>query len=262
MFSHRKYLFLSISIIFLASVLFPMTGATKARDEIIEVFTSKMDASEIKLVGKTKTPNAKVDVDKMKTILASLYCREMGPVMWKKKIRCFSDKAVTQIAEPFTNTLSLLKSGQKIQFTAKEKSGETRGELFVTSSGMVFKFIRFHGKTHIDEQSTKIDTSPEIPYNWKFVAEEGQAIVVSKRFLGMTQNRQDMVTVLREKPIDIAAESASPGNVAHNPEQVTGPSEDLDALKEKIKFLDELRQENLISEEVYQQKVEELLKGI
>ena len=77
-----------------------------------------------------------------------------------------------------------------------------------------------------------------------------------------------MVTVLREKSIDTAAESGSLENVGHNPEHtlwgtgVTGPSEDLDKLKKKIKFLDELRKENLITEEAYQQKVEELLKGI
>ena len=93
----------------------------------------------------------------------------------------------------------------------------------------------------MDSQSVEQESGGELLVNWKLAPQKGQSYFITANLLGMKKAVKVWITVPLKNRKKLKTRSDT-------------------GIKEKLKFLKELREENLISRQDYEEKVKELLK--
>lgn len=182
-----------------------------------------------------------------------------GPVFTKKDIQ--------KTKRLLSKTLNKVHVQNIIEFEVESESGTTKGHLFASGGKLHWRFFEIQGAKY------SLTGNPMAQYGtaWQLVPGKGQGFHVTDRFLG-TKRWTNWI----EAKIDLPApenlkterpESASPNSGAGQstvPPQAsspgkTAPEKNTSALEEKLKFLKHLHDKQLIGQQEYERKRNDLL---
>jgi hypothetical protein len=174
---------------------------------------------------------------------------------WEDPERVFDRKTISRISGYINDKLGAAKPREIVSFSIRTRQGETSGDVFVLNDALNWRFSRIKGMGRlVDHQSVAQETSGEILVNWKLEPRKTQKYFYSENTLGFKTRYDYWITV----PLENARKANSrPGSLGHVKEDANleGIS-----VKEKLKMLKEWKGENLISEEDYKAKVDQLLE--
>ena len=174
---------------------------------------------------------------------------------WEDPERVFDKKTIALTSDHFVKKLGTVRPGEIVHFSIHTKRGETSGDVFVLDHALSWRFNRIKGMDRlVDHQSVAQETGGEILVNWKLEPRKKQKYFYSESALGFKTRYDYWITVPLENARKANSKSGSPGHVK---EDAT-----LEGIfvKEKLKMLKEWKEENLISDEDYRRKVNELLE--
>lgn len=191
-------------------------------------------------------------------------------------LRAFSDDEAGRMAKPLAEALAKAEPNQRVSFLFTQKrwrlsDGITSGVLFVKGERLHFIFGRYRSTSRPHEPDVTLNSRAlaNPPYTgFRFAAGSHLAIVDSdespvwKERIGSKQwVMADYKNLLAEPPAE-----TEPFPVLAEPESKDAPTTEArrqgEEVKEKLRLLEEMRQENLITEEEYQKKRKEAIKGL
>lgn len=216
-----------------------------------------MKKNDFKLLGKGLDHPLRLSLGEIKEVLSSLFYEEKIEFFWKKKKQIIGKKFVHYTASLIQKALTRVKPESKVGFSISDKTGKTTGFLFVKGSTMIFKFDTIQGAPYIDDFNLKSETEADILTNWRLVPESSQQIFSFKGLFGMQRKETTMIEVK-------ISEDKQKKDIYTPDTPVKGEKEfDQDdkrkIFESKLRYLKELKQKNLISEESYEGKVQNLL---
>ncbi len=184
----------------------------------------------------------------------SLYFSRKLPAAWAEPELIFDKKNLAQLSQVFHKKLMTLQPNQTLWFSLKTPTGKTTGDVFVLDRTLNWRFSEIKGLEYLEDfQSVAQESSGEILVNWKLVPQDNQEHFYKTNLLGM-KIREDTWLQVHFPPQKGKQQSTDAG------EPAAGGKEEAAVLRNKLKVLKELKEDNLISEEDYRKKVQELLE--
>jgi hypothetical protein len=172
-------------------------------------------------------------------------------VLWDKPERIFDKNTVARLSEIFRKKLTQVRKNEIIHFSINTPVGRTTGDVFVFNDAVNWRFSEIKGLDYVmDTQSVAQESSGEILVNWKLAPGKKQKYFYKENLLGMKIRKEYWITASiknRKKKIPSASGEAV-------------KAQEKTEIKEKLKLLKELKEENLISEQDYERKVNKLLE--
>lgn len=210
--------------------------------------------SDSVLSGKRLNHPVAVGSEEMIEILQNLYFSRKLPVLWANPERIFDDRTVDLTAEHFRRKLLEVGPREIVRFTLNTSQGRTTGDVFALNGALNWRFSVIKGEDYLmNYLAPEQEDSGEILVNWKLAPQKKQDYFYKKTAIGLKFKQDTWITV----PLK-SLKRAKPERERSRPAQEAETVEDL-GMKAKLRLLKELREENLISEEDYQQKVKDLL---
>ncbi|QPJ63881.1 MAG: SHOCT domain-containing protein [Candidatus Nitrohelix vancouverensis] len=199
-----------------------------------------------------------ISEDQVRAQLAFLFFEELS--LMGKKRPVFAPESINTIAPLIAKGIRHLKPGRLLFFEWESPKGTTSGHVFIVGSMIHWRFDSIQGMDYASSTLSSWGGN-----TWRLTPIPGQAYHVSKKILGERTNenwifsKQDLSV---PKRIQKRARKLSkdPSKQSEPPEQRTIPGKK--ELEQKLKFLKDLRDKDLIGEEEYQQKREELLNKL
>jgi len=214
--------------------------------------------------------------EELKTILQSIRVQESRGLfsLFKRtqpaSLQAFSKEEAQKMAGPLSSALARAKPNERVTFLFTHPRGRflkdvTSGVLFVKADRLHFILGRYRAASRPHEKDITL-TDPALPappyLGFRLAAGPDQALVAAgespiwKEPTGpehwvMMDYREILAHPPQQEFFPIVEEPTS----TKEPKEMTGD------LREKLRLLKELRDENLISEEEYNEKRQELLKG-
>lgn len=185
---------------------------------------------------------------------------EAGPVFTKDDIK--------KTKRLLTKAINKAHSQNIIGFEVESKGGTTKGELFASQGNLHWRFSKIQGVKYslTRNQMARYGTA------WRLVPKKGQKFYVTDKFLGAKQwtnwieakidlpapANLKIARPKKKRPNAGTAQSAPPPSQSSRP-QATAPQKSKNELKEKLRFLKHLYENQLIDKREYEQKRKDLL---
>ena len=171
---------------------------------------------------------------------------------WSRKKPVFGKKTSTFFAPLIQRALQKVKPNYKVSFLKYNSNGKTTGDVFAKNDTLIFKFEIINGSPYRgDDFDLKTETEADIVTNWKLLPGSNQQFYLQKGFLGIPTKQKTMIEAkLKDKERDIYTQEKN-----KNPEQ----PDKRRILEGKLHYLKDLKKQNLITEDAYKKKVDELL---
>jgi hypothetical protein len=182
----------------------------------------------------------------------------------------FSREEAQRMAGPLAAALGRAKPNERVTFLFTLPRGRflsdvTSGVLFAKGERLHLILGRYRGASRPHEKDITL-TSPALPsppyHGFRLSAGPHQALVAANEspiWKEPTGTQHWVMIDYRAILAQPATQEAFP--TIQEPKDTTESKEGADDLKEKLRLLRELRDENLITEEEYEKKRQELLKG-
>lgn len=184
--------------------------------------------------------------------MASLVYQERL-LSWSGKKRVFGGKAIKILGPMILKKFAEADSTQRVAFKTLSPSGRiaTRGDTFLTSQGLHWRF------TVINRSRRKIDDFSVMGDSWRLVAQKGQAYKKKTReeLNNLTQEISNWVVFPKIRPVKarlIKKPVRPAAGVSEN--AISG------RVKKRLRILENLKKEKMISDMEYRNKREEILK--
>lgn len=197
------------------------------------------------------------DLKIIQSSMASLGYQERT-IAWSDAKRVFNNSVIQNLAPAIAEKFAQAGSDQRIVFKTFDSSGKTlaEGDVFLTFQGLHWRF------TVINRSKRGIDDFSIMGENWRLVERDGQKYWRKTRMdlNNLAQDITNWVILWKVRP-DAARVLKAPSPVpATAVKNETPQAADGSDIKKKLRLLEELKQENLIGEEEYQKKREEILR--
>ena len=166
-------------------------------------------------------------------------------VSWSSKKRVFSSSDVEVLAPRIKQQFALASKNHRVTYQIKNRQGRTllKGDTFLTNRGMNWRI------TTLKRSKRKIGDFSIMGDSWRLVPLTGQKYKNHKRQKNLIQDMTNWVLFTSFHP--------NPKHVLKEPQHKDGAN-----VKERLKILEELKQEELISEEEYGKKRREILNSL
>lgn len=214
-----------------------------------------MTKGDIKLLGKELDHPGNVSIEEVKKAMTSLYYKEKILLTWSKKKPVFGKKTSGRFAPLIQKAFQKVKPHSKVSFSIYNSNEKTTGDIFAKNDTLIFKFETINGIPYIDDFDLKAETEADIITNWKLIPGSDQQFFSHKGFLGIPKNQKTMIVAKLKKHEGKERDIYTPVK-NKTPEQYDNKRR---TMEKKLRYLKKLKQENLISEDAYEKKVEELL---
>ena len=184
--------------------------------------------------------------------MASLVYQERF-LSWSGKKRVFGGKAIQIMGPMILKKIAMADSTQRVIFKALNSSGRvvTRGDTFLTAQGLHWRF------TVMNRSSRKIDNFSVMGDSWELVAQKGQTYKKKTRegLNNLTQEISNWVVFPKIRPVKsrLIKEPVHPS--AEAPENTISGR-----IKKRLRVLENLKKEKVISDMEYRNKREKMLK--
>ncbi len=247
------FVFFIIFFLF-STTLLSVEAKGASEDKKSRVRVVKMTKEDIKLLGKELDHPGEISVEEIKKVLKALYYKENLSLTWSRKKPVFGKKPSKLFASLIQRALHKVKPHSKVSFSIYSSNEKTTGDVFAKNDALIFKFEIINGVPYIDDFSLKAETEADIITNWKLIPGSNQQFYSHKGFLGLPKKQKTMIVAklnkIKAKKMDINAQEKN-----KNPEQ----PDKRRTLERKLRYLKDLKKQNLITEDAYNKKVEEIL---
>ncbi len=232
----------------------------------VRVRIVKMTKKDIKLLGKDLSHPVEFDVEGIKNALSLINYQEKSFAAWKKRKPIFGTKNRNRFASLIQRALLKIKSNGKLSFSvykSGKRNSKTAGYLVATDDTLIFKFDTINGTPYIDDFDISAESEADIITKWKLSPRSGQEIYSTKGLLGISSKHKTMIVV----PIDDTQSDTMPQKRAYRTKVEKErtrrlPENNIDKrtmIENKLSFLKNLKQKNLITDEAYERKIQDLL---
>lgn len=225
---------------------------TSARDK----FSLGSPTSKIQLSHPLKMSESDV-----RSHLESLMFEELS--LFGKKKHVFLPEDIDRIARLLTKALKHVPSHKIIHYELETSGGTTEGDIFASKELIHWRFSSIKGMGFSLRSYTGWGNA-----NWRMVPQSGQRFHATTNLMGTRAQENWIIAKLvpsktnkrprqknsRHSKNKTKAPSRAPAKEADSPEKSSDP-----ALEEKLQFLKDLHEKNLIDEKEYDQKRKELL---
>ena len=228
-------------------------GASKDKKKS-RVRVVKMTKGDVKLLGKELDHPGKFSIEEIEKALTAIYYTENALLTWSKKKPVFEKKTSSFFAPLIKKAIQKAKPIDKVSFSIYNSNKKTTGDVFAKNDTLIFKFVIINGTPYMDDFDLRSETEAHIITNWKLVPGLNQQFYSFKGFLGIPKKQKTMIVAnlkkFKGKERDIFA-----------PEKNKKPRQPdkRRTLEGKLRYLKDLKKQNLITEDAYKKKVEELL---
>lgn len=256
----RKLICLVISLNFflfvLCSTSLPSANARKVyKGAKGSVRIIKMTKNDINILGKKLSHPSKVGIEEVKKAMRSLYYKEKILLTWGKKKPVFGKKISNRFAPLIQKALQKVKPHSKVGFSIYNSNEKTTGDIFAKNDTLIFKFELINGVSYIDDFDLKSETEAEIITNWQLIPGSDQQFFSHKSFLGIPRKQKTMIAA--KLKTSAGEESSSIDALTKN--KKPDRHDKRRSIEKKLRYLKDLKQQKLITENAYEKKVEELL---
>lgn len=254
--------FIYLFLFFLCSAtLLSAEAKETSKDKKSRVRLVKMTRGDINILGKKLGHPGKFSVEELKKALTSLHYEEKILLTWGKKKPVFRKKTISRFAPLIQKAVLKVKPHFKVSFTTYNSGEKTTGYIFARGDTLIFKFKTIRGIPYLhDAFSVKSEAEAEVLTNWRLFPGPDQQFYSYKGFLGIPKKQKTMIVanLKKSKGADKRYEDKSNIDV---PVKNKKPDQHKKrrSFEKKLRYLKDLKQKNLITEDAYQKKVEELL---
>ncbi len=185
--------------------------------------------------------------------LSSLAYQKRG-VSWSNKRRVFGDAMTPRLAARVIETFALAGPDQRIAFRVQDATGKTilMGDTFLTTGGLHWRM------TAIQKIRRTVDDFSVTGDPWRLVPLTHQAYKTKENIKGLVQNITNWMVFDRIKP--------DPERIIKRPpiskEKQNAPALQSLDIKNRLKILEDLKQEGLIDEAEYRIKRQKILDDL
>lgn len=219
------------------------------------IFAQPIEKGDGKLWRKRLDHPVTLGKTEFRDIMSSLRFARKLPVLWDKPEPIFDKNTVAKTSEAFRKKLMRANSREIILFSLNTPKGRTEGDLFILDKALNWRFSEIKGSDYIvDTQSVEQESGGEILVNWKLVPQKNQEYFYKSNALGMKIRNETWLRV----PLKSLKERKARKTDSHTPKDTEVQK---DNIKEKLRLLKQLKQEQLISDQDYEKKVKELLEN-
>ena len=248
-------------ILVLVSGLISGCASTKEKKLQVKGFTLsyKDKSSAGSFVNKMQLNHPlKISEAEVRNYLRSLVFEELS--LFGKKKPVFLSHDIDRIGRLLTKAIQRVSSRKIIHYELETPRGATSGDIFASKKYIHWRFDSIKGMGFTGRAKTGWGN-----VNWRMVPQSGQKYQAVQKLLGPQAQENWIFAELqpsskRQKSLGpsknrMAVPSREPGNNRHSPQK--GPSDP--ALEEKLEFLKDLYEKELVDEKEYDQKKKELL---
>ena len=244
-----------INFFLYSTTLLSVEAREASRDKIkSRIRVVKMTKEDIKLLGKELDHPGELGIAEIKNALTAIYYKENVLLTWSRKKPVFGKKTSVIFAPLIQRALQKVKPNYKVSFSIYNSNEKTTGDVFAKNDTLIFKFEIINGTPYIDDFNLKTETEAEIITNWKLIPGSKQQFYSQKSFLGIPQKQKTMIAAklkkFKDKERDIYTREKNKNPKHPDKRRI---------LEGKLRYLKDLKKQNLITEDAYKKKVEELL---
>lgn len=170
-------------------------------------------------------------------------------ISWSHKKRVFSSHDIKILAPRIKEQFALAGMNHRVTYQIKNPKGKTllKGDTFLTSQGMNWRI------TIVNRSKREIADFSVMGDSWRLVPLTGQKYKTHERRKNLTQDISNWILFTRFHP--------NPKHVLKEP-VLPKHKGSLSSIKKRLKVLDALKSEGLISEKEYEKKRQEILNDL
>jgi hypothetical protein len=185
--------------------------------------------------------------------MSSLAYQNRG-VSWSNKRRVFTTATIRELAPRIVAQFSRVTPDERVFFQLKNASGKTllRGDTFIADDGMHWRL------TVIQRERRKIDGFSISGHPWRLVPRRGQAYKSKQRYKGLIEEISNWIVIKKIRPEPARILPLLPSR----PQNAISDIPKRLKIKERLKILENLKQEGLVDGEEYKNKRREILKDL
>lgn len=178
-------------------------------------------------------------------------------VAWSKKKRVFSNAVILRMAPLIAKSFTRAGPNQRVVFKIIKSTGRTllMGDTFLSSEGMHWRI------TNVKHSQRRVDDFSIMGDSWRLVPRKGQKYKTKQPYKHVVQNVTNWIIFPRIRPV-ASKVLEPPPPVAAAKEEKKIPVTSESGIKERLKILEDLKQEGLINEEEYQTKRRKILRDL
>ena len=178
-------------------------------------------------------------------------------IAWSGKKRVFSNQEIKVLSSLIARQFRKAHRNQRVLFRVRSPSGKNLvlGDTFVTSRGLHWRFTRINGiKREIGDFSIMGDT-------WRLVPLKGQAYQTHQPHKNLVQKITNWIlfTRFRPEPSRILQEPADPPPPGT---QEREPPSSGETIEHRLRILESLKRDGLITPEEYERKRRQILDSL
>tara|TARA_B100000315_G_scaffold186281_1_gene175618 strand:- start:4887 stop:5672 length:786 start_codon:yes stop_codon:yes gene_type:complete len=244
-----------INFFLYSTTLLSVEAKGTSKDKKSRVRVVKMTKEDIKILGKELAQPGEFRIEEIKKALTALHYKENILLTWSKTKPVFGKKASAHFAPLIQRALQKVKPHYKVSFSIYSSNKKTSGDVFAKNDTLIFKLQIIDGIPYIDDFSLKTETEADVITNWKLIPGSKQQFYSHKGFLGIPKKEKTMVEAKLKRV-------KGKGKVIINTREKIITPEQPDKqriLERKLRYLKDLKKQNLITENAYKKKVEEIL---
>ena len=209
----------------------------------------KMTKEDIKHLGEELDHPGELDIAEIKNALTAIYYKKKIMIRWSRKKPVFGKKTSTFFAPLIQRALQKVKPNYKVSFLKYNSNGKTTGDVFAKNDTLIFKFEIINGSPYRgDDFDLKTEIEKDKVTNWKLIPGSNQQFYLEKGFFGLPVKSKTMIETKLKKSKYTREKNKNP----EHPDKQR-------ILEGKLRYLKDLKKQNLITEDAYKKKVEELL---
>ena len=244
-----------INFFLYSTTLLSVEAKEASKDKIkSRIRVVKMTKEDIKLLGKELDHPGELGIVEIKNALTVIYYKNKVLLTWSRKKPVFGQKTSVIFAPLIQRALQKVKPNYKVSFSIYNSNGKTTGDVFAKNDTLIFKFKIINGMPYIDDFDLKTETEADIVTNWKLLPGSNQQFYLQKGFLGLPKKSKTMIVAklkkFKNKEMGIYAREKNKNQKQPDKRRI---------LEGKLRYLKDLKKQNLITEDAYKKKVEELL---
>lgn len=222
-----------------------------------QVSSAEVDDSDLVLYASLLDHPHVFEPGALEAVMRMLYFSPVGidRQFWGEKRSIFTEKTAQEAGPLIRKAFLVAKPYQKIQFRVQTEKGGTAGDTFILDDALHWRFQLIEDTPQFDEFYNVFEFGGETswPTNWVLVPQGGQQFYGSKLLPKIADKKFWVAMALPPSTrMDTALQQL--GSKAKPPEADRG------SLMKRLSLLRELKDEGLISDEDYQNKVRALVE--
>ncbi len=170
--------------------------------------------------------------------------------------RVFPEKVILEVAPLIKKTFQEVKSYQKVQFQVRTPAGLTAGDTFIWNGALHWRFTLIQDIPPFETFPNvyRFEGDTKVPRNWIIIPQQGQQYYASEVLLEIQKAKKNWVVFNLEPTTERETNQQPEGGHHFEPDRTENKT-----LVQRLQFLKELKDEDLISVADFQSQVRILM---